>query len=76
MTEPETVAVELDFLKQIRRALKECSEDLECALDVEYPKAQREQYDSYMRRYNNNMEPVLSARDCLAQLSLIWGLDQ
>ena len=68
MSDAVSKVVELDLLKMIHKALKECADDLQCYLNEEYPEKLRAAYPTYQRRYNNQREPVVDALYCIDQL--------
>ncbi|WP_417261704.1 hypothetical protein [Celeribacter sp.] len=65
---PVMVSIQLDLLKYIQRTLQVCSEDLEVHLNAEYPEAQRKEYPTYERRYQNDKAAIVDARYCLDQI--------
>ena len=56
-----TVQMPLDLMREIEKALEECSQDLAVEVSDRYPEDQREIYESYACRWKNDMEPVRHA---------------
>ena len=54
---PIMVSCPLEVLREIKRTLRECAEDLKAACEAEYPKTDRDKYPTYERRYQRDMEP-------------------
>lgn len=61
MSEPVTVAMPLELMREIRDTLQGCAEDLEAEAEANYPEALRKQYPTYARRYARDMEPANKA---------------
>ena len=61
MGEPLVVEMPLGLMLEIRDALRECGEDLECEVNARYPEKDRATYPSYQRKWDNEMGPVRRA---------------
>ena len=61
MAEPEKIAIETEWLVRLESVLRSCSEDLRASLEVEYPKKMRDEYPTYARRYENDIQTSLDA---------------
>jgi hypothetical protein len=72
MVDPVLVQVPLNLLREIRAALNMCGKDLASELNDRYPEKQRETYPTYLRRWNNDMEPVRNTQQlCVAIDNLV-----
>ena len=67
--EPVCIQIPLELLKQIRLALRECSEDLDAELKVRYGEGVT--HPTEERRLRRDRGPVVDAQYCLGQLAEI-----
>lgn len=58
MRDVVTVEMPLELMREIEKALEQCSQDLSAELSDRYPKMHRDQFPTYKRRWLNDMEPV------------------
>lgn len=68
--EPLTVTVKLSNLENLLDAAKICAEDLTVEIENTYPKASRDKYPSYQRKYENDMSAVDRLNACIATVKI------
>lgn len=69
--EPVMVTIELETLRSIEKALRECSEDLSLNIDEKYKDVRYKNRPAFTRRHLRELVPCADAEKCLLKISRV-----